>query len=172
MAARGLAARKLRTVIREADFELCQAALAASRNAFAPYSGFAVGCAIRAASGEVFLGANLETGSYDPIHAEVAALGAWNSAGAPPIDTIAVVGHQFWPEIDREAVTTPCGKCRQVIFECAQRSRFDVNVLCCNGLLTRIREHRISYLLPEAFELSGGALLERWTKELLPKLKT
>jgi cytidine deaminase len=93
--------------------ELLAAARAVRARAYAPYSGFRVGAALLAADGRVFLGANVENAAYAPtICAERAALPAAITAGAHDFATIAVVGSGPGP-------TTPCGLCRQVLYEFA-----------------------------------------------------
>ena len=135
----------------EADRTLVEAAHEAADRAYAPYSCFAVGAAVRSASGTIHLGANLENASYGlSLCAEAVALGAANTAGAYDIHTIAVVGRTQTAATDR-AVVTPCGRCRQLIAEAAGASDVDVRVLSCNADLTRIVESAISELLPQAF---------------------
>src|SRR5438046_8719651 len=68
----------------------------ASMNSSAPYSGFAVGAAVRSRSGAVFSGANLENAAYGlGVCAEVAALARANSSADYTIEAIAIVGHKF-----------------------------------------------------------------------------
>ena len=93
--------------------ELLEQAYQAQELAYAPYSGFRVGCALMAADGRVFLGANVENAAYSPtICAERVALPAAVVAGAREFLALAVVG-------DGPGVCTPCGVCRQVLFEFA-----------------------------------------------------
>jgi cytidine deaminase len=123
-----------------------------SLNAYAPYSGFAVGAAVRTKSGAVFTGANLENAAYGlGICAEVGALTKANSVADYHIEAIAVVGHKYTDPHDASQVVTPCGRCRQLIFEASQIAKTDVRVFSCSGDLECIREAVISELLPEAF---------------------
>lgn len=145
------------------DRDLVDAAFEASFNAYAPYSGFAVGAAVRTQSGVVHTGANMENASYGlGICAEVSALAAANSAGDFEVETIAVVGHKFTAPPDGSQVVTPCGRCRQLIHEASQISRTDIRVLSCNGDLGEIAESNISELLGHAFGPKNLGLDKTW----------
>ena len=138
------------------DRMLCEHAREVAGKAYAPYSGFAVGVAIRTSSGETFAGANLENASYGlSICAEVAALADANTHGAEDVQTIAVVGYKFAPQQDYSAVVTPCGRCRQLIWEASSRARSDIKVICCNGDLSKVAVFTASELLPAAFDIAA-----------------
>ena len=142
----------------DADRALAAAARDAAPNAYAPYSGFAVGAAVRTKTGKTYSGANLENASYGlSLCAEVAAIAAANSAGDFAIETIAVTGRKATTTHDSAGIVTPCGRCRQVIFEAAQMSKVDITVLSCNADLSEIAEASISELLPAAFGPSNLA---------------
>lgn len=99
----------------DAARRLIDQAKAARANAHAPYSGFAVGAAVRCARGNLFLGCNVEISSYGlTMCAERVALFAARAAGAREIEAVAVVG----PGIGGKP-TPPCGACRQVIWDLA-----------------------------------------------------
>ena len=91
--------------------KLVRAARAASRNAYAPYSHFRVGAALRGTGEAVFTGANVENASYGlTICAERAALASAVSAGCRKFKAIAIVsggGESAYP----------CGACLQVLAE-------------------------------------------------------
>lgn len=79
--------------------------------AYAPYSNYLVGAALRAEDGRVFLGANVENASYGLcLCAERSAIGAAIAAGARRFVAIAVV-------TGGEEPGSPCGMCRQVLSE-------------------------------------------------------
>jgi cytidine deaminase len=135
------------------DADLIVAARKAADNAYAPYSGFAVGAAARATDGTIHIGANLENASYGlALCAEVSALTAANTSGYfDRLEAIAVVGFNFFPQLYLSEIVTPCGRCRQLISESAQLSGIDIDVFACSGDLERIEQHKISELLPQAF---------------------
>jgi homotetrameric cytidine deaminase len=90
---------------------LLRAADAAMRNAYAPYSQFKVGAAVRSPSGAIFAGANVENVAFPQgACAEAAALGALVTAGETAISAVAVVA-------ERADRCPPCGGCRQRLAE-------------------------------------------------------
>ena len=93
--------------------ELFADAKAAQSNAYAPYSRFKVGAALRTSSGAIFVGCNVENAAYPQGScAEAGAIAAMALAGERRIAEILVIG-------DGEALCTPCGGCRQRIREFA-----------------------------------------------------
>ena len=121
--------------------ELFQAAAAARRNAYAPYSGFSVGAAVRGASGAIYSGANVENASYPVgICAEAAAIAAMVAAGGRRIAALLVVG-------EGEALVMPCGACRQRIVEFAD----DEAIVAVAGPAGVRASFSAGALLPEAF---------------------
>ncbi|WP_281708172.1 cytidine deaminase [Phaeobacter italicus] len=79
--------------------------------AYAPYSGFKVGAAIRTVSGRVFVGCNVENVAYpEGTCAEAGAIAAMVAGGEGEIAEVAVIA-------DSPAPVTPCGGCRQKLAE-------------------------------------------------------
>jgi cytidine deaminase len=83
--------------------------------AYAPYSDFRVGAALRSPDGNIFVGCNVENSAYPAgICAERSALAAAIAAGARQFDTLVIV-------TEAEEATPPCGMCRQALVEFAPR---------------------------------------------------
>ena len=124
--------------------DLIAAARDAATRAYAPYSDFAVGAALLFADGSVVTGANVENASYGlSLCAEtVAAARAMNEGRRGGLTAVAVVGPQPQP-------VTPCGRCRQVLFELAALGSTDPVIYCTGS--EGLRETTLSVLLPAAF---------------------
>lgn len=89
------------------------AARRARENAYAPYSNFKVGAALRTASGQIFAGVNVENVAYpEGTCAEAGAIAAMCTAGEFEIKEITVIA-------DAPRPVPPCGGCRQKIAEFA-----------------------------------------------------
>src|SRR3984957_7481944 len=121
-------------------YDLIAAATLARVNAHAHYSNFRVGAAVRARSGRVFTGCNIENSTYGlTLCAERVAIFKALSEGEREFDALAVVA-------DTDALTPPCGACRQIIWEFCG----DADVVLAN-LKGRIEIHRMSALFPKPF---------------------
>jgi len=120
---------------------LFEAAVTVRHKAYAPYSGFAVGAAIRTPSGAIFAGANVENAAYPVgLCAEAAALGAMIAAGEREIAEILIVAESG------DAIM-PCGACRQRLFEFA-RPATKLHSALPAGVTTSLT---LAELLPRAF---------------------
>lgn len=98
------------------DRELIRAAFAVRENAYTPYSHFKVGAALLGKSGKVYVGCNIENASFSPtICAERAALAQAVSDGEREFEAIAIVGSM--ENQVNTLPTSPCGVCRQALFE-------------------------------------------------------
>ena len=126
--------------------ELLTLAKGARGNSYAPYSGFAVGAALLAADGRVFLGSNFENASYSlTLCAERAAFAAAITAGAREFSMLAVVGGKAGEDC---VFCPPCGACLQVLCEFCPAD-FPI-VLEREGKATVLH---LSDLLPITFQL-------------------
>jgi cytidine deaminase len=113
-------------------------------NAHAPYSNFRVGSALRAASGRVFGGCNVENATYGlTICAERAAIFKAISEGERGFDAISVV-------TDTDVLTPPCGACRQLIWEFCG----DIPVILSN-LKGKTEVLQMRDLFPKPFDASN-----------------
>jgi cytidine deaminase len=123
--------------------DLIAAASLARENAHAPYSNFRVGAAVRARSGRVFTGCNVENSTYGlTLCAERVAIFKAISEGERGFDAVAVVA-------DTDALTPPCGACRQIIWEFCG----DAEVVLAN-LKGKVEVYRMSALFPKPFDSS------------------
>ncbi len=122
---------------------LIATARAARENAHAPYSNFRVGAALRAKSGRVFGGCNVENATYGlTVCAERVAIWKAISEGERGFDAIAVV-------TDTDGLTPPCGACRQLIWEFCG----DAEVVMAN-LKGKVQVYKMRELLPSPFDSS------------------
>lgn len=136
------------------DDALIDVARTAALKAYAPYSGFSVGCAVESVDGDVVTGANMENACYRlGLCAEQSALTtAQHAFGLDRVARIAVAGGDGSGDaLIGGLVCTPCGGCRQAILEAAQLSGRDVEILCANGDGDLVERHRISTLIPRGF---------------------
>ena len=127
----------------------------AALKAYAPYSKFSVGAAVESVDGEIVLGANMENACYRlGICAEISALTAARQAfGLDRVKRIAVAGGHIGPDgaLAGAAPVTPCGGCRQAIYEAADLSGLDIAVISANGDGTESIASTIRTLLPHGF---------------------
>ncbi len=122
---------------------LISAARQARENAHAPYSNFRVGAALRATSGKIFGGCNVENATYGlTVCAERIAIFKAISEGERGFDAISVV-------TDTDALTPPCGACRQLIWEFCG----DIPVIMAN-LKGRVEIMQMQNLFPRPFDSS------------------
>lgn len=120
---------------------LDQVAKEIREKAYAPYSGFKVGAALRAANGEIFAGVNVENAAYpEGTCAEAGAIAAMVAGGEREITEVYVIA-------DSPRPVPPCGGCRQKIAEFA---KLEVKVTLAT---TRGAEmtYTVAELLPGAF---------------------
>ncbi|MCF6315320.1 MAG: cytidine deaminase [Marinosulfonomonas sp.] len=120
---------------------LLKAATAVRQNAHAPYSNFKVGAAIRAASGKVYVGCNVENVAYpEGTCAEAGAIAAMVAAGEVELVEALVIADSPMP-------VSPCGGCRQKL---AEFGAADV-VITMTTVDGNSTEMTLEQLLPGAF---------------------
>ncbi|MGD1023353.1 MAG: cytidine deaminase [Candidatus Sulfotelmatobacter sp.] len=123
--------------------KLLRSAKKAMKNAYAPYSRFRVGAAVLLSNGQIFCGCNVENASYGMTNcAERTAIFAAVAELGPKIEirAVSVVNDQGVP-------CSPCGACRQVIYEFGP----DARIFFQGG--TGPKQAHITELLPEGFRL-------------------
>jgi len=122
---------------------LIEAARGAREHAHAPFSKFRVGASVRATSGRVFTGCNVENATYGlTLCAERVAIFKALSEGERKFDAVAVVA-------DTDRLTPPCGACRQILWEFCG----DAEIVLAN-LKGKVEIHRMSQLFPKPFDSS------------------
>ena len=123
--------------------DLILAATAARAKAYAPYSNFHVGAALRTPSGAIFVGCNVENAAYpEGTCAEAGAIAAMCAAGEYTIVEVAVIAGGNRP-------VPPCGGCRQKLSEFA-KGGVTVTMVTANGTQETTS---VADLLPGAFDL-------------------
>jgi cytidine deaminase len=133
------------------DQTLIRGAIKACDSAYAPYSNFRVGVAIRTVENQMVLGSNQENGAY-PIGQcaeRVALYQLVHTYGRKPVDTIAIaVDHK-----DQQSPASPCGSCRQILNEYRSFQTTPIRLL-----LTLVRSEEVieiqdvTDLLPLSFD--------------------
>lgn len=119
---------------------LIDLANAARQRAYAPYSNYRVGAALRTRTGRLYTGVNVENAAYPTtICAERVAVFKAVSEGELEFDVIAVV---------TDNGGSPCGSCRQVLAEFG----LGTTVLIADGDGKLVRQTTVGELLPEAFQ--------------------
>lgn len=123
--------------------DLIEAAGAARRRAYAPYSRFLVGAALLGKDGKVYVGCNVENASFGlTICAERVAVANAVAQGCREFAALAVVTE------GEDGPSTPCGACRQVLAEFAPQ----MTVICADERGLR-RLFALDDLLPDRFDL-------------------
>jgi cytidine deaminase len=131
----------MRQDVSDIEPELQRMANDAKANAYAPYSNFPVGAALRTSSGAVFSGCNVENAAFPQgTCAEAGAIAAMALAGERTIDVIVTV-------CDGDLLSTPCGGCRQKIREFASAGTL-IHAAGPDGVRTT---YTIDQLLPDSF---------------------
>ena len=124
--------------------ELIDYAVQAMQKSYAPYSKFNVGACLKAKSGKIYLGCNIENAAFSPsICAERTAFAKAVSEGEREFDSIAIVGGKNGIISD---FCPPCGVCRQVM---AEFCGADFEIILYDG--ESIKSIRFDNILPYSF---------------------
>ena len=120
---------------------LFEKALSVRQNAYAPYSNFKVGAALRTQGGKEFVGCNVENAAYpEGTCAEAGAIAAMVAAGETRIEEI-------WVVANSTETVAPCGGCRQKL---AEFSSPDTQVVLA-GVEGERERRTVAQLLPDSF---------------------
>ncbi len=142
--------------------ELVAAATRARQSAYAPYSGYLVGAALRSTDGRVFIGCNVENAAFSPTNcAERTAFFTAVAEGVRDFEAIAVVGAPAAARPGTRLSCSPCGVCRQVMAEFCDPDSFTVLIA---RTLDTPEDHQailLRELLPLAFAGDVTRELER-----------
>lgn len=123
------------------DQELFEAALKARENAYAPYSLFKVGAAVRTSNGNIYSGCNVENGSFGlTCCAERCAIFRAIASGEKEFTAICVTADTAEP-------VSPCGACRQVMQE------FKIPQIILTNISGKTKVFTLKELLPYEFSL-------------------
>ena len=121
---------------------LLAAAVAAMKNAYAPYSKFAVGAALETKAGQIFTGCNVENASYGAtLCAERVAIFSAVSQGHREFTRLVLISKNPEP-------ITPCGICRQVMAEFFSP---EAEIICYGSNDSTATVYKLADLLPAAF---------------------
>lgn len=123
------------------DKELISEAKKARKSSYSPYSNFKVGAALLAKSGKVYTGTNVENSSFGlGVCAERLALFKAVSSGEKDFTKIAIIA-------SGEKPITPCGLCRQVLFEFSPNMK-----VICSNLKGKVKRFTLKQFLPYPFK--------------------
>lgn len=133
---------------------LAQSAVAAAAHSYAPYSRFTVGAALLHEDDAITIGANVENCVYQSCCAERAAIVAANAKGYRRAMAVAVFGRPkdyIAGPRDAQNVCTPCGVCRQLLYElrCLSGRSLPIVLVTTDGLHAETTS--IDDLLPRPF---------------------
>jgi cytidine deaminase len=127
------------TITKHEKQSLIEIANIARERAYAPYSNYPVGAALRTKTGRIYTGVNVENAAYpQTMCAERVAIFKAVSDGEKEFEVISVVTNNGG---------SPCGGCRQVMAEFG----LDTIVLLADGKGKLVKETTVRELLPEAF---------------------
>lgn len=134
------------------DDSLIEAAKRATDNAYAPYSKFKVGAAVRSSTGEIYAGCNVENASF-PVGAcaEKHAIAAGVLAEGRGFKIVAVAVYADHANCSPHAVS-PCGACRQAIVEFSDKDA----VIFFPDERGQFQQISAGELLPHSFSFPGN----------------
>ena len=138
----------------DVDKNLMQAAIKASRNAYAPYSGFSVGAALLMEDDSIIIGNNQENAAYPSgMCAERVAI--WKAGSSYPnkkVKKIAITAVSSNKQLDKPV--GPCGACRQTLLEYEVNQKEAMEIFFMGEIGNVVKANSIASLLPFSFDSS------------------
>jgi cytidine deaminase len=127
-------------------------AIKAARDAYAPYSEYHVGAAVRLANGEIVIGSNQENAAYPSgLCAERVAL-FYAGARHPDVPVLSIAIAAIREGIIQEEPIAPCGACRQVMYEKESQGGVDMEIILYGSKKNQVLS-KVTDLLPLPFKL-------------------
>lgn len=141
-----------RTEMSAEEQQLFDRAQQARKLAYAPYSGFAVGCALLLEDGEIITGSNQENAALPSGTCAERATVFWAKSNFPQtkIRKIMVVGGPA--DENKTVLTAPCGACRQSLLEYEMQQQEPISLIFSSSSGEAIRTESIRSLLPFCFD--------------------
>jgi cytidine deaminase len=131
---------------------LVNSAIKAARDAYAPYSEYHVGAALRLANGEIIIGSNQENAAYPSgICAERVAI-FYAGARHPDVAVQSIAIAAIREGILQEGPVAPCGACRQVLYEKESQGEGSMELILYGSKKIQVI-NRVTDLLPIPFKL-------------------
>ncbi|MFB6305728.1 MAG: cytidine deaminase [Flavobacteriales bacterium] len=138
--------------LEEKDKELYEKAGKILNRAYAPYSGFRVGCVVRLQSGKFISGTNQENAAF-PSGMCAERVAVWNAGSNHPDDPIVSIAINGGNEqSEKLSAVSPCGGCRQVLAELEEKSNSKIPILFPGANGKVIKVNSVEALLPLMFK--------------------
>ncbi|MCK5691890.1 MAG: cytidine deaminase [Bacteroidales bacterium] len=133
---------------------LVNSAIKAARDAYAPYSEFHVGAALRLANGEIVIGSNQENAAYPSgLCAERVAI-FYAGARHPDVPVLSIAITAIREGIVQEEPVAPCGACRQVLYEKESQGEGSMELILYGNKKIQVFS-KVTDLLPLPFKLEN-----------------
>lgn len=138
----------------EEQILLVNNAIKAARDAYAPYSEYYVGAAIRLANGEIVIGSNQENAAYPSgLCAERVAI-FYAGARYPDVPVLSIAIAAIRKGTIQEEPVAPCGACRQVLYEKESQGNTPIEVILYGSKKIQVI-NQVTDLLPLPFKLES-----------------
>ena len=133
---------------------LVNSAIKAARDAYAPYSEYHVGAALRLANGEIVIGSNQENAAYPSgLCAERVAI-FYAGARHPDVPVLSIAIAAIREGIIQEEPVAPCGACRQVLYEKESQGEGSMELILYGNKKIQVLS-KVTELLPLPFKLEN-----------------